>query len=1158
MKKRTKWLLLAAAVCAFGGVLIAGCGKTDPMHTHTYGDWETVTAATCSAPGEEMRACAYCDKTETRELPQLEHEWGEWKVTKPANCTENGTKERRCSLCKEKETDTIEPLGHTFEGQWRQTEAPTYAIDGAEENECKTCGNTVTRPIARLGYQKKTEDVWASKSIKILGIGNSLTDDSMQYLHAILHGLGFEDVTLGKAWIGGMSLSGHVENFKINGAKYTWEYYTEEHGQWLTGSRSVSLSYAFDYADWDFVVISTSGWEQGLDTFVTEDLEYAVNAIIERSGDTAVPVWYMPPAYREPGIFQYYTDGQSEHLEKSIAATIEKVVPIKDYMAIIPTMAAMQNFRSKYADRITNRDDTHMSYPIGCTVSGLAWAMTFAPQADLKSFTLSGIDEPVLEDIKTAVKNALEKPFQVTPLPAAEIEGYTTANGRFGEYDGTLYAAAESSLLVKSGEELPAGTVELTVKFGSEKGWTGAVFGLDAHGKSKFWEQGTDYYFAGISETGQAMLVRVNGTSSSVWNVLMTASASAQDGAYKIKAGFKEGHIALWINDTLAINFTDGNALTGTGWGVRAELAGTAISEIKATANDSVELPEGASSYPPIEGWTMRNRFFSEQDGVYTSGGDGALLENNTEWNGGTVTFDFTMKKAGDAAFIFGVSTAGRISYWEEPGVTYYLAMITKTGNFGLAAVNHPNASATWTWLTEPQLAKVVNFSVDTKYTVSVAWNSESGLITMTVGGITVSFTDSDPLAGRKYGLRAASEGSIFENISMTDTLPVEPEEETPVYLLRHGSIQYDPETETVTGTGNQAVFESVEVWEGGTMSFNLKVGSAAYVQVGLIFGITKSPVASGNYFETAGVDYYFAGLTNLGRLALGAVRSGKFTWLTPNGAGKGVTIPNYVNTNTYTIYLKWDREKGEIALSAEGILVTYTDATPLKGTLWGGRGTSDVEWSEFDFGNAEFPDVKPMPIEIHAGDMHYADGVYTATGSTPYWLSTSEWTGGKVSFDLFIDPNSRPDTQAGIIFGVTKTTDAPTDWNTGKGVNYYVVGVSPLKQASIGIYYNGAFNWFNPRVTPSNGGAGTYHYEVNWDRANSKISVKITADGITPIELVAGKDNYASTWHDLDGNGWGGKGTGTSVWKNFQFGEEKTPLPTSNIPEVLPPKFLG
>ena len=50
------------------------------------------------------------------------------------------------------------------------------------------------------------------KSVKILAIGNSFSDDAMEHLAVILKGAGVENISLGNLYIGGCSLETHYNN----------------------------------------------------------------------------------------------------------------------------------------------------------------------------------------------------------------------------------------------------------------------------------------------------------------------------------------------------------------------------------------------------------------------------------------------------------------------------------------------------------------------------------------------------------------------------------------------------------------------------------------------------------------------------------------------------------------------------------------------------------------------------------------------------------------------------------------------------------------------------------------------------------------------------------------------------------------------------------
>ncbi|MBQ9802083.1 MAG: hypothetical protein IJW51_03315 [Clostridia bacterium] len=83
-----------------------------PEHTHSFGEWETVLAATCASKGARVRVCA-CGKTETEELSPTgmhdfdasgvcrvcshAHSFGAWSTVTPATCKDLGKAARTCA-----------------------------------------------------------------------------------------------------------------------------------------------------------------------------------------------------------------------------------------------------------------------------------------------------------------------------------------------------------------------------------------------------------------------------------------------------------------------------------------------------------------------------------------------------------------------------------------------------------------------------------------------------------------------------------------------------------------------------------------------------------------------------------------------------------------------------------------------------------------------------------------------------------------------------------------------------------------------------------------------------------------------------------------------------------------------------------------------------
>lgn len=86
---------------------------TDAVCAHSFGDWQVVSPATCTADGSRQRVCTRCGAVEVQTLPATGHKFGEWTTTKETTCTETGTEKRICTVCSKEETRVIAALGHT-------------------------------------------------------------------------------------------------------------------------------------------------------------------------------------------------------------------------------------------------------------------------------------------------------------------------------------------------------------------------------------------------------------------------------------------------------------------------------------------------------------------------------------------------------------------------------------------------------------------------------------------------------------------------------------------------------------------------------------------------------------------------------------------------------------------------------------------------------------------------------------------------------------------------------------------------------------------------------------------------------------------------------------------------------------------------------------
>ena len=118
---------------------------------HDYGEWKTVTEATCSQYGEEISYCTRCDEYQSREIPKTDHEYAATEH-EPA-CTEQGYTEYVCSCCGDSYRDGyVDSLGHDY-GEWKTVTEATCSQYGEEISYCTRCDEYQSREIPKTDHE---------------------------------------------------------------------------------------------------------------------------------------------------------------------------------------------------------------------------------------------------------------------------------------------------------------------------------------------------------------------------------------------------------------------------------------------------------------------------------------------------------------------------------------------------------------------------------------------------------------------------------------------------------------------------------------------------------------------------------------------------------------------------------------------------------------------------------------------------------------------------------------------------------------------------------------------------------------------------------------------------------------------------------------------
>lgn len=109
---------------------------------HSYGDWQTVSEATCTENGLQKQSCTICHAEQTKEIAAAGHTWDEGKVTQEATQQAEGVKTYTCTTCGATQTESI-------------AKVPSSGNQNTENNGT---GSQANRTSPKTG---ETTDVWA-------------------------------------------------------------------------------------------------------------------------------------------------------------------------------------------------------------------------------------------------------------------------------------------------------------------------------------------------------------------------------------------------------------------------------------------------------------------------------------------------------------------------------------------------------------------------------------------------------------------------------------------------------------------------------------------------------------------------------------------------------------------------------------------------------------------------------------------------------------------------------------------------------------------------------------------------------------------------------------------------------------------------------------
>ena len=280
--------------------------------------------------------------------------------------------------------------------------------------------------------------------LKILGIGNSYTQDSMWMLYNIYKAENpGKKIVLGIAYHGGCSLAQHVQYIQEGSLEYTYYKLNDEisisTGTWKS-TKDQTLKTIVENENWDIVTMQQASTYSGVPTTYNGDIQTIQRFVDQTLGYTPEFAWNMTWAYpvkdiegdafttvnTTSGFATRYNSDQMTMYNAIVDTVKAKIVPDTTFSYLMPAGVAVQNANSSYLDDPElYRDYTHLN-DFSRVMAAYVWYCTFEdvrvdslkftviPAALTKSYKTAGgtgnmtLTQMQIDIIEEAVKNALD------------------------------------------------------------------------------------------------------------------------------------------------------------------------------------------------------------------------------------------------------------------------------------------------------------------------------------------------------------------------------------------------------------------------------------------------------------------------------------------------------------------------------------------------------------------------------------------------------------------------------------------------------------------------------------------------------------------------------------------------------------------------------
>ena len=264
----------------------------------------------------------------------------------------------------------------------------------------------------------------AVKSLKILAIGNSFSDNALKYLPILAKELGIEEIIVGKLYRGSCSIDTHW-SYAQSGASYDrFDLNTGDGWVKHTGAEA-TLRYALELYDWDVITMQQVSGTSGVPSSLGNLQNLVDYVFMYKTNPDVKFYWHMTWAYSQfstHGSFVNYGKDQMTMYNAIVDTTKNYVVPTNNFVGVIPAGTAVQNYRGNDINNQTvestyiTTDGYHLKNYSEVLVA-MTWLRTLTGLSldDIKCNSHQDVNFATseLNILKKAANNAYLNPYEV-------------------------------------------------------------------------------------------------------------------------------------------------------------------------------------------------------------------------------------------------------------------------------------------------------------------------------------------------------------------------------------------------------------------------------------------------------------------------------------------------------------------------------------------------------------------------------------------------------------------------------------------------------------------------------------------------------------------------------------------------------------------------